>query len=257
MPDSRISDLDTLTSPDDADLLAIVDTSASKTMHISLSGLEGALYQDGDEDIIINSGEFTDAKFVNDIQVNGTGNAISTLHNLINGNTTNINNLANDYVTLNTKQDITNVKVFDSGVGFNSHIKIGSSLESSSYGSNSNAAVEISTNVGGTSLYASHDIVAFSDISVKENIAPITNPINKIKRLNGRVYTRNDLEDQEKLHIGLIAQEVNEVLPEVVAKLSNGKMGVAYQNLVALLIEGMKQQQKQIEKLQSEIKELK
>ena len=71
------------------------------------------------------------------------------------------------------------------------------------------------------------------------------------------MYTRNDAKDTEKQNMGLIAQEVNEVVPEVVAKLSNGKMGVAYQNLVALLIEGIKDQQKQIDQLKKQIQEIK
>lgn len=261
MADSKITELPsytTATSPSvNNDLLPIVDLDADITRKLTLAELESALYQDGSKSIDLLSGAFTDAVFDNDISVGGTGDVITTLNEKINLNTTNISNLDGSFVTINTAQDITASKVFDEVVGFKKAVKIGGNLESSTIAAGSNGFVEINGEVGNTSLYANHDIVAFSDASVKENVRPITNPIQKIKRLNGRMYTRNDAKDTEKQNMGLIAQEVNEVVPEVVATLSEGKMGVAYQNLVALLIEGIKDQQKQIDSLKKQIEEKK
>lgn len=262
MADSKITELPTYQSATatpnvDNDVLPIVDLDKDVTRKLSLSELESTLYQDGTENIDIHSGYFSYAEFNNDIQVNTTGDVVTALLNKINGNTTNINNLDGSFVTLATAQDITASKVFDEVVGFKKAIKIGGTLESATISAGSNGFVEINGEVGNTSLYANHDIVAFSDASVKENVRSITSPIQKIKRLNGRMYTRNDAKDTEKQNMGLIAQEVNEVVPEVVAKLPNGKMGVAYQNLVALLIEGIKDQQKQIDQLKKQIQEIK
>lgn len=262
MADSKITELPTYTSATatpsvDNDVLPIVDLDKDVTRQLSLAELESTLYQEGTKNIDLSSGYFSYAQFNNDIQVGTSGDVVTTLLNKINGNTTNINNLDGSFVTLTTTQDITASKVFDEVVGFKKAIKIGGTLESASIAAGSNGFVEINGEIGNTSLYANHDIVAFSDASVKENVRPISNSIQKIKRLNGRMYTRNDAKDTEKQNMGLIAQEVNEVIPEVVAKFPNGKMGVAYQNLVALLIEGIKDQQKQIDQLKEQIQEIK
>jgi len=105
-------------------------------------------------------------------------------------------------------------------------------------------------------IRATSDVLAYSDERVKDNIETIENPLDKIKELRGVSYNRNDIEDKSK-KIGVIAQEVEKVLPEVVTQDDNGKYSVAYGNMVGLLIESMKEQQKQIEELKSEIRELK
>jgi hypothetical protein len=107
--------------------------------------------------------------------------------------------------------------------------------------------------------WASGDITAYSDARVKTDVKPIENSIEKIQAIRGVTFLRTDAQEQdkEKRHAGVIAQEVLEVLPEVVTENNEGMYSVAYGNLVALLIEGMKEQQSQIEELKKEIKELK
>ena len=97
--------------------------------------------------------------------------------------------------------------------------------------------------VGGT-IRASGDVIAYSDRRAKENITPITQALQKIQKLQGVYYTRNDQEDKTR-KIGFIAQEVEEVVPEVVLTDSTEdyKKSIAYQNLTALLTEGIKEQQ--------------
>ena len=75
-------------------------------------------------------------------------------------------------------------------------------------------------------------------------------------KMRGVYYTRKDIPGPR--HIGVIAQEVEEVLPEVVLSdtTENKNKSVAYGNIVALLIEGMKEQQKIIEGQQSTINSL-
>ena len=99
-------------------------------------------------------------------------------------------------------------------------------------------------------ITASGDVTAFSDQSVKENIRPIENPLDKVKSINGVVYTRTDLEDKSE-KVGFIAQEIIKVLPEVVTENEDGKLSVAYGNITALLIEAIKEQQKQIDELKA------
>ena len=108
-------------------------------------------------------------------------------------------------------------------------------------------------------LVCNGDITAYSDTRVKTDVKVIENSIEKIQAIRGVTFLRTDAQEQdkEKRHAGVIAQEVLEVLPEVVTENAEGMYSVAYGNIVALLIEGMKEQQTQIEELKNEIKELK
>lgn len=102
--------------------------------------------------------------------------------------------------------------------------------------------------IGG--ITASGNIESTSDIRIKENLEIIENPIDKIKELNGYTYNKNG---EEKRSAGLVAQEVEKVLPEVVSENSDGIKSLAYGNIVALLVETVKEQQKQIDELKKQI----
>lgn len=92
------------------------------------------------------------------------------------------------------------------------------------------------------------DFNTTSDIRVKENIEPIQDALDKLQAING--VTFNFISDSEKLrHAGVIAQDVEKVLPEAVKELESGIKHVAYGNLIGLLIEAIKEQQKQIDAL--------
>ncbi len=108
-----------------------------------------------------------------------------------------------------------------------------------------------------SSFTASGDITAYSDIRVKENIVEISDPIQKVKAIRGVTFTRNDADDKDKRHTGVIAQEVMQVLPEVVSTTDKGLHTVAYGNMVGLLVEAIKEQQTHIDAQKSEIEELK
>jgi hypothetical protein len=98
------------------------------------------------------------------------------------------------------------------------------------------------------------NVTAYSDIRLKDNIRVIDHAIEKVKAIRGVYFTRNDQDDKLKLHTGIIAQEVELVLPEVVSEDNEGKKNVAYGNMVGLLIEAIKEQQKQIDELKALIK---
>lgn len=100
--------------------------------------------------------------------------------------------------------------------------------------------------VNGT-IYATGDITALSDIAVKDNIMTITSALNTVNNLRGVQYTMKDSGEQK---IGLIAQEVKNVLPEVVIE-AGDSIGIAYQNIVAVLIEAVKELKQKVEKLEN------
>jgi hypothetical protein len=66
--------------------------------------------------------------------------------------------------------------------------------------------------------------------------------------MRGVTYNRIDTEDKNE-KIGVIAQEIQKVIPQVITKDSTGTLGVAYGNITAILIEAIKEQQKQIDEL--------
>jgi len=94
-----------------------------------------------------------------------------------------------------------------------------------------------------------------SDESLKKNIKPIDGALDKIKELDGVSF---EWKEGGKAGIGLIAQDVEQVFPELVS--TNSKTGlksVGYGNLVAVLIEAVKEQQREIDELKEDIEKLK
>ena len=123
--------------------------------------------------------------------------------------------------------------------------------------------LDVNGNIHGTGFPTS------SDVRFKKNITPLQNSLEKIKKLQGVKYEWNEFvnsrRDGYKLNIpiiGLIAQDVEQVVPEIVDhwKLSEDcqdARSIDYPRLIPLLIEAMKEQQNQIEELRNEIKSLK
>jgi hypothetical protein len=95
--------------------------------------------------------------------------------------------------------------------------------------------------VGGN-ITASGTITANSDEKLKENVIAIENALDKVLSLRGVEYDRKDSGEHQ---IGVIAQEVEKIIPEVVY--GDETKSVAYGNLVGLLIEAIKEQQNEIE----------
>jgi Chaperone of endosialidase len=100
-------------------------------------------------------------------------------------------------------------------------------------------------------LTVSGDVIAGSDREIKENIQPITNALEKTLALQGVSF---NYKKGGRPNLGLIAQEVQEIVPEVVSvNESTGFLGVGYGALVGLLVEAIKEQQAQIEELKRRI----
>jgi hypothetical protein len=99
-------------------------------------------------------------------------------------------------------------------------------------------------NVSGNIL-ATGNITAFSDARAKANLEIITSPLDKVSQLNGYTYEMVENPDlTTKItprFTGVIAQELEKVLPEAVHKDNNGKYSVAYGNMAGLFIESIKE----------------
>ncbi len=100
-----------------------------------------------------------------------------------------------------------------------------------------------------------------SDERFKQNISPITSPLQKLMQLNGVEYEmKKDAFRKNNFaagrQIGLLAQNVEKIIPEAVSENAEGYKGVDYARLVPLLIEAVKDQQKQLSILQQEINDL-
>ena len=94
-----------------------------------------------------------------------------------------------------------------------------------------------------------------SDINLKDNIRPIESALFKVQQINGVTFDWNEKSSkiqQGKGHdVGLIAQEVEKVLPEVVVLRPDGIMAIQYEKVVPLLVESIKELTKRVEELEN------
>jgi hypothetical protein len=98
------------------------------------------------------------------------------------------------------------------------------------------------------------NVVAYSDARVKENVRVIDNALARVRAIRGVTFTRTDMQDTAKRHAGVIAQEIEAVLPEVISDNDDGMKSVAYGNITALLIEAIKELQDEVTALRGMIK---
>ena len=100
-----------------------------------------------------------------------------------------------------------------------------------------------------------------SDKRLKDNIDLISSPIDKLKMIRGVSYTWKETSEDKKSTVskqyGVLAQEVEKVLPELVSEMKNGYKSVSYTRLVPVLIEAVKEQQNMIDSQKKEIAALK
>lgn len=154
----------------------------------------------------------------------------ATASNLDNGYTINQN--------LRTTDDVT----FDSGI-FNGGLAVGLTVPSGTVGS----------------IVATNDIISFSssDERLKDNITPIPDSLNKISQIAGVEFDWNKkaYSHLEGHDVGVIAQEIEAVLPEAVTTRDDGYKAVKYEKIIPLLIEGFKEQEKRISALEEKLKD--
>jgi hypothetical protein len=92
-----------------------------------------------------------------------------------------------------------------------------------------------------------------SDARLKENIVPLTNSLSNLENVHAISYTRTD-ETSGKRHIGFLAQEMEEIYPELVYTDSKGSKSIAYANLTAVLVDSVKELYAEVRSLQSTVK---
>ena len=117
-------------------------------------------------------------------------------------------------------------------------------------------SIGVNTAAPGTSgvIRAANDIVAFysSDERLKDNISNIPNALEKVESLRGVEFDWNDNQEVYEGHdIGVIAQDVEKVLPEIVENRDNGYKAVKYEKLTAVLIEAVKELSARVKELEN------
>ena len=167
----------------------------------------------------------------------------------------------------------------DLRIAFHTGIKIGANAGYQGirfYSDSDMATIVASINDGDNNMRGYYDIIAYaSDRRLKHNVKPIENALSKVISLTGMTYEWNDVgktygwEPVKGREAGVFAQEVQEVLPEAVrlapfdqshdeegnmfSKSGENFLTVKYEKLVPLLIEAIKEQQKQIEELKAKL----
>jgi hypothetical protein len=146
-----------------------------------------------------------------------------------------------------------NEQIYIGGDGAGNDVQLGS------FNSNvKNVAVWNEATKTRMNLFAA-DFIKASDLRDKKNIQPISRALDKVLQLRGVLYEKQQNEAQVSRghsgsQLGFIAQEVNAVLPEVVARDSKGMYGIAYTSVIPLLVEAIKEQQASIEELKKNVR---
>ena len=105
-------------------------------------------------------------------------------------------------------------------------------------------------------IRATGDITAFysSDIRLKENIQPIENALEKVNKISGNTYDWKEGYDEIHSHngndVGVIAQEIEQILPQIVTNRDNGYKAVQYEKIIPLLIEAIKELSAKVDSLE-------
>ena len=173
---------------------------------------------------------------------------------------TNISSIPGGIVSGSSQITYASISSIPAGiVSGSSQILGGSTIHSGSSGDYQFNSIGIGTAASGLSgeIRAAHDITAFysSDIRLKENIQPIQNALEKVESISGNTYDWKEGYDEIHSHkgndIGVIAQEIEAILPQIVTNRDNGYKAVQYEKIVPLLIEAIKELSAKIKRLEN------
>lgn len=107
-----------------------------------------------------------------------------------------------------------------------------------------------------SAVYAANGTIQTSDIRLKKNIQLLDMGLNEVLKMHPVTYHWKDGSDT-RLHVGLIAQEVRQLVPEVVSgNEATGKLGMNYAELIPILIRSLQQQQQKLKELNEQIEAL-
>jgi cytoskeletal protein CcmA (bactofilin family) len=121
------------------------------------------------------------------------------------------------------------------------------------------SSIGVGTTASGTAgeIRATGDITAYysSDIRLKENIVPIPNALEKVNQISGNTYDWKEGYDEVHSHkgndVGVIAQEVEAILPQIVTNRDTGFKAVQYEKIIPLLIEAIKELSAKVDRLEN------
>jgi hypothetical protein len=100
-------------------------------------------------------------------------------------------------------------------------------------------------------LTATGNITAYSDERIKENIQEIPNALDAVDAIRGVSYTRTDTKEDS---VGVIAQEVEALFPELISEHKDGIKSVNYNGLIGVLFSAVKELSTKVKELESQIK---
>ena len=159
----------------------------------------------------------------------------------------------NATLTYNDSDDSWNLNKFTK---FPSGVSITATTISSGYTTGAllvagGAGIAGALNVNGA-ISSNGDVIAYasSDARLKTNVKRITDALAKVEKINGVTFDwLNPTADQTRTEAGVIAQEIQEVLPEVVTTREDGMLAVRYERIISLLIESIKELKQEVEQL--------
>jgi hypothetical protein len=205
--------------------------------------------------VVGTAGRITVSADAVDIASTYVGQSTITTLGTISTGTWNGSVIASAYLDGDTAH-LTETQTFSGAKTFSAAVSVTNSTASTT---TTTGALLVTGGVGiGGALNVGGDVVAYasSDERLKDNIELISNPIEKVQSLKGVTWSWNENADelQKSLpNVGVIAQDVEKVLPQLVHDRENGFKGVDYAKLTGLLIEAIKEQQKQIDELKSKL----
>ena len=242
-----LSELATSTSDADGDFFCVVDSvNAQKKLtkaNINISGFNN------DSGFTTNTGTVTSVGVTAGSGLTGGGTVTTSGTVTLNvGAGTGID-VAADAISVDVSDFMTN--------GSNNRVLTATGTDAMN--AEANMTFDGSTLAVTGAITATGDVTAFftSDKNLKQNIVNIDNSLDKVSKLNGVYYnwTKEALEKNKHLvdekEVGVIAQDVEAVLPELVATREDGSKAVRYERLCAVLIESIKELKKEIQELKT------
>jgi hypothetical protein len=180
----------------------------------------------------------------------------SATHTLVSGSSQVVSLLPTGVIS-GSSQTIANLPT--GVISGSSQILGGSTIHSGSIGDYQFNSIGVGAAASTTTgeIRAIGDITAYysSDIRLKENIVPIVNALEKVNQISGNTYDwkagYEEIHSHKGNDVGVIAQEIEEILPQIVTNRDNGYKAVQYEKIIPLLIEAIKELSAKIKDLEN------
>lgn len=145
-------------------------------------------------------------------------------------------------LSFNTTNNVGNIDATRKDTSAGVTLKLQASGGASTFGGRVGVGVaspSYALHVSGT-VYATMDVISYSDSNVKADLRRIDDALKKVDGLSGYTFERTDLYEKGKRYTGMIAQDVERVLPEAVYRDEKGCLAIAYGNTIGLIVEAIK-----------------